>query len=195
MFRGMYRGKLAHIDDSAIVINRSVEAGVTNWLLTGTCLETSRQCILLASDITRNFPQLHCRSTVGCHPTESARFEPNPHMYVEELRQLVISNRSTVAAVGELGLDYDRLEFCPAHTQREFFRLQLRSLNDLNLPFFLHFRGEACIDDFCDIINENPPAAGGVVHSFTGTEDEMTRILSMGLDIGINGCSLRTDQG
>jgi TatD DNase family protein len=34
----------------------------------------------------------------------------------------------------------------------------------------------------------------GVVHSFTGTKAEMLELVEMGWDIGVNGCSLKTEE-
>jgi Tat protein secretion system quality control protein TatD with DNase activity len=34
----------------------------------------------------------------------------------------------------------------------------------------------------------------GLVHSFTGTLEEMKKMVDMGLDIGVNGCSLKTEE-
>lgn len=34
----------------------------------------------------------------------------------------------------------------------------------------------------------------GLVHSFTGTLEEMSRLVAVGLDIGVNGCSMKTEE-
>jgi len=36
--------------------------------------------------------------------------------------------------------------------------------------------------------------AGGLVHSFTGSTEEMARLVQAGLYIGFNGCSLKTQE-
>ncbi|KAI9664762.1 MAG: hypothetical protein M1821_006210 [Bathelium mastoideum] len=35
---------------------------------------------------------------------------------------------------------------------------------------------------------------GGLVHSFTGSSDELARVLALGFDVGVNGCSLKTEE-
>lgn len=34
---------------------------------------------------------------------------------------------------------------------------------------------------------------GGLVHSFTGTVDEMRELVALGLHVGVNGCSMKTE--
>jgi TatD DNase family protein len=57
---------------------------------------------------------------VGCHPTHCDKFEPNSERYLNELLQLAQEGmkKGHVVAIGECGLDYDRIQFCNKLTQK-----------------------------------------------------------------------------
>jgi TatD DNase family protein len=143
---------------------------------------------------------LHC--TVGVHPCTSTSFDTHPagvDDLLQSLKALALSAStpaSPIVAFGEIGLDYDRLSHAPASTQLKYFRAQLDLLTSLpveqRLPLFLHSRAAAV--DFAAELRSRLDLLPkrGVVHSFTGTVDEMMELVDMGFDIGINGCSLKT---
>lgn len=115
---------------------------------------------------------------------------------ISALRGLATSARDAGHAVafGEIGLDYDRLELCPKEVQQKYFAMQLDLAVELDLPLFLHSRAAA--EDFEAMLRarlDRLPKRG-CVHSFTGTMEEMQRIVDMGFDVGINGCSLKTEE-
>ena len=97
-----------------------------------------------------------------------------------------------VVALGETGLDYDRLHFCPAGVQRAGFEAQLRLAGEAGLPLFLHNRNTG--GDFFETCARHAAqiSRGGVVHSFDGDAAELDQLVGLGLHIGLNGCSLRT---
>lgn len=103
-----------------------------------------------------------------------------------------------MVAFGEFGLDYDRLHYCSKAIQVHSFTAQLKVAASLEpqLPLFLHSR--AAHDDFVSLLKQSfgPKLEkldkGGVVHSFTGTVEEMLELMELGLYIGINGCSFKT---
>ncbi|KAG8527882.1 uncharacterized protein KY384_006798 [Bacidia gigantensis] len=99
-----------------------------------------------------------------------------------------------VVAFGEIGLDYDRLYLAEKEVQLKYFEAQLDLAVKVQLPLFLHMRAAA--EDFERLLKprlERLPKRG-LVHSFTGTKTEMESLVEMGLDIGINGCSLKTEE-
>ncbi|RCH91812.1 TatD DNase [Rhizopus stolonifer] len=187
MFRGIYRGKQAHADDFGLILQRARDAGVEKIFITGTNLEESKEAI----ELTEQHPDF-LYSTVGCHPTRCSEFESypdGPQAYFDALLQLATSKR--VIAIGECGLDYDRIQFCDKETQKKYFLRQFELAEKTGLPMFLHNRNTG--DDFYQMIQQNRHRfTQGVVHSFTGPIEEMQKLVELGLYIGVNGCSLKT---
>ncbi|WPG98719.1 Mg-dependent DNase [Acrodontium crateriforme] len=194
MFRGSYHGKQAHDDDLAHVIKRAHDAGVRKMMVTGSDLVESKNAVKLAEE----YPGL-CYATVGVHPCSAKSFEEHkdgPDALLVELKKLAEESRDagTTTAFGEIGLDYDRLHYCDKETQLVYFAKQLDLAIELQMPLFLHSRAAAT--DFESLLKErlDKLPKRGVVHSFTGTLEEMQNIVALGFDIGINGCSMKTEE-
>jgi TatD DNase family protein len=141
-----------------------------------------------------------CYATVGVHPCSAKHFDTypgGPTALLAALKALAVQSSAAghTVAYGEIGLDYDRLFLTPKEQQLKYFTAQLDSIAvELKLPLFLHMRAAA--QDFEDILRprlEKLPK-GGLVHSFTGSLEEMRTLVDMGLDIGVNGCSLKTEE-
>lgn len=132
--------------------------------------------------------------TAGCHPTRCNDFVADPDAYLGRIDAFITAHRDKVVALGEFGLDYDRLKFCAADTQRTYFELQLGLLaRHPGLPLFLHCRN--AFDDFYAILLRHEAAvrrSGGVVHSFDGNAEQAEKLCALGLHLGLNGCSLKT---
>lgn len=137
---------------------------------------------------------------MGVHPCQAKLFDSypeGPEKYLEEIRKLALEAKASGHAVafGEIGLDYDRLFLSPKDQQLKYFEAQLDVAVDLQMPLFLHSR--AASEDFEKLLSARLPKLpkGGLVHSFTGTMEEMQRLVALpGLDIGVNGCSLKTEE-
>ncbi|XP_038211153.1 putative deoxyribonuclease TATDN1 [Zerene cesonia] len=185
MYQGVYHGSKKHEPDLNNILDRAWSGGMCKMIITGGNLADSRKALELARTDSRLF------STVGCHPTRCNDFLPDPEKYLKDLSDLITENKDKVVAIGEFGLDYDRLNFCDKETQLKYFELQLKLCNEHKLPLFLHCR--AATDDLVGILGKHRDSvAGGVVHSFDGSYDCLQKILELGMHIGINGCSLRT---
>jgi TatD DNase family protein len=187
MYQGIYNGKKCHNEDIDVILKRAQRNGVVKIMITGTNLEESKHALQLA----RTNDMLFC--TVGCHPTNTKEFLEKELNYMNDLRELIKEGNCKVIAVGEFGLDYDRLEFSSRDVQKEYFEKQFVLAEESKLPLFLHMRNAS--KDFIDIIRKNRKRfSTGVVHSFTGNSEEAIQIVEQDLYIGINGCSLKTEE-
>lgn len=205
MFHGMYHGSVAkHPADIDHVVARARLFNVDKMLITASLVAESESHLALVARLGPGFA-----STVGVHPCtvaqefygglESTEVLPTTEAKLATLADLAVLGqaRGLVRAFGEIGLDYDRLHYSSVDQQKTMFKRQLDVYAALpcRLPLFLHMR--AACDDFV-LILEPYLASGaiapgaGVVHSFTGTEDELQRLLALGFYIGVNGCSLKS---
>ncbi|KAJ6169494.1 hypothetical protein N7497_002337 [Penicillium chrysogenum] len=194
VFRGEYHGKQAHEDDLDDVVQRARDVGCSKFMVTGSDLVESKHAVNIAS----KYPGF-CYATVGVHPCQAKLFDEypgGPSKMLEELRALAIESTQSGHAVafGEIGLDYDRLFLSPKEPQLKYFEAQLDLAVEIQLPLFLHSR--AASEDFERLLAPRLAKLPkrGLVHSFTGTMDEMNRMIALGLDVGVNGCSMKTEE-
>ncbi|KXS19906.1 Mg-dependent DNase [Gonapodya prolifera JEL478] len=191
MFRGVYHNKRAHADDFAHVLQRARDSNVAGMIITGGTLHESQEAL----EIAKSDRSLY--STVGCHPTRCKEFLSDPDRYTNKLLEVARAGMADgkVVAVGECGLDYDRLHFCPKDVQKRFFPYHFRLSRETGLPLFLHNRASTA--DFVQIMQEHSSSyTKGIVHSFTGSQEELDQLLAIGdgIYIGVNGCSLKTEE-
>lgn len=197
MFAGIYHSKHCHQDDRNLVLERAKALGIDSIICTATSIEESKESISLCRTFNAKYSTECVRlfSTVGVHPTRCDEII-NREDSIACLDALILDGMmdGTVVALGECGLDYDRLFFCSKDAQIAGFRKQLDLMLKYNLPAFFHNRNTS--GDFLRIVTEerHKIVAGGVVHSFTGSIEEMLSLVNLGFYIGINGCSLKTEE-
>ncbi|GME80103.1 unnamed protein product [Ambrosiozyma monospora] len=123
--------------------------------------------------------------------------------HLAALGKLIKEHPDEIRAFGEIGLDYDRLHYTPKDKQKIYFELQLKLACQFKLPLFLHMR--AAFEDFMSILL---PFIEGtrddglklqskqcVVHSFTGTKEELAKLMSYDwCFVSFNGCSFKDEE-
>ncbi len=144
-------------------------------------------CILTGTDMRENqkiceFVRDHSAfGTAGIHPHNADRSKPEDFKLMEQW----ISENRKIVAVGECGLDYDRM-FSTKENQIRCLEKHILLAEKLNMPLFLHERSAA--DDFIKRFKKHQDICKrSVVHCFTGNKAILDRYLSMGFYIGITG--------
>jgi TatD DNase family protein len=160
--------------DRDAVIQRARAAGVIQMLVTGSTLASTQSAIALA----RTYPR-QLFATAGVHPHHATELTP---ARLSELREL--AQQPQVVAVGECGLDYFR-NFSPPAQQQHAFHAQLELAAQIAKPVFLHQRDAHA--DFIAILREHGAQWRGVAHCFTGSGEELSAYLDLGLAVGITG--------
>jgi TatD DNase family protein len=184
--------------DVDAVVERARIAGVERILVPGWDLASSRRAVELVERI----PWLD--AAVGIHPHDAGRAGAGDWTEVERL-----AHDPRVLAIGETGLDYDRV-FSPITVQLANLRRHLALALELGKPAILHVRSPAGRRDAQDAIVDELAREGfgtdscrerfgsrppGVVHSFSGPVDYARAVLDLGLAISISGLAFRVAEG
>jgi TatD DNase family protein len=165
-------------DEVPEIIARARQAGLTHLVHIGAGSDVS--ACHEAMELIEQYPEVFC--TLGVHPHDVGEgFDASE--VIALVRRL--AKHEKVVGIGETGLDY-YYEHAPREAQKKALREFVELAGELNRPLVFHVR--EAYDDFFPIIDEvGLPAAGGVLHCFTGTEAEAMGGLERGLMVSFSG--------
>jgi TatD DNase family protein len=118
------------------------------------------------------------KAAYGLHPMFLAEHRPE---HLNALPGWI--ERETPAAVGEFGLDFF-VEGLDVETQRFYFVRQLEIAREFGLPVVLHAR--RAVDEVIAALRRIG-GLRGVVHSWSGSEEQAAQLYRLGFSLGIGG--------
>jgi TatD DNase family protein len=174
-------------DDAELVIGAARLAGVERILVPGWNVASCERAL----DLVQRVSWLD--AAVGVHPHDAAKVDDAGW---DRIRAWAADDR--VAAIGETGLDYDRL-FSPIPDQLTNLRRNLWLAAETGKPAILHCRSAAGRRDAQDALLAEIDAMGGarpsvVVHSFSGPVDYAHAMLDLGAAISFSGLVFRNGE-
>ena len=163
---------LAHIDEE---ISLCREAGIKAMVCIGYDIVSSKKAVELAA----RYPEVY--AAVGVHPEN---LEGLALDCLDEIKELAKCPK--VVAIGEVGLDYHWYSDPEVReAQKPWFIAQIKLANELRLPLSIHAR-DATKDTY-DILHDNPPRYGAVLHCYSGSVESLREFAKLGLYFGFDG--------
>jgi TatD DNase family protein len=162
-------------------------AGVERVLVPGWNVASSERALALIE----RFPWLD--AAVGVHPHDAAKVDETGWTRIRAL-----ARDARVVAIGETGLDYDRV-FSPIADQLANLRRNLALAGELGRPVILHCRSaggrrdaqDALLAEIRSLGSSAPPV---VIHSFSGPVDYAAAMLDLGAVISFSGLVFRAGE-
>jgi TatD DNase family protein len=192
----------AFADKADEVLASAAAAGVDRILVPGWDAGSSQAAVDLARQARGNGAPLVV-AAAGIHPHDSKEADESDWHAIEAL-----AADPAVVAIGETGLDYDRM-FSPRETQLENLRRHLALALRTGKPLVLHCRSAPGVRDAQDALLRELDAAGvggeawhaafgerppAVLHSYSGPVDYGERALDLGLAVSFSGLVFRDGQ-
>jgi len=170
-------------DDRAAVVERARQAGLAACVVVALDAASAVEAAALAGEFPGwAFP------TAGVHPNQDGVADADEWRRIEELL-----DSGRFVAVGETGLD-DHHKEIPLTAQVPSLHRHVESALEHDLPLILH-----CRDAFPRLHAELSRYAGaplrGVLHCFTGSDEDARQLLGLGLHLGVGGISTYKPNG
>ncbi|WP_243647284.1 TatD family hydrolase [Aestuariirhabdus litorea] len=160
------------------VLESCARAGIGRILIPGVTAKGWARLIQLCR---QRGKAVDLKAALGLHPMF---MEQHRETDLEQLRQLLEKRTPEVVAVGEIGLDY-LLPPASWPEQQQLLRRQLKLAATASLPVVLHVR--KAHDQVLKILRELNFTRGGVVHAFSGSEQQALRYRERGFLLGVGG--------
>jgi TatD DNase family protein len=162
-------------------------AGVERILVPGWNVASCERALVLAERV----PWLD--AAVGVHPHDAAKIDADGWGAIT-----LWARDDRVVAIGETGLDYDRV-FSPIPDQLANLRRNLALAAETGKPVILHCRSAAGTRDAQDALLDelqamHSAAPAAVIHSFSGPLDYAWAMLELGALISFSGLVFRAGE-
>jgi TatD DNase family protein len=164
--------QLAFAPDREAVIKRASLAGVSRMIIPATHAATWAALDALCGEHPHIYPAF------GLHPVFIDKHLPE---HVQTLSSWL--DRNVAVAVGEIGLDF-HVERLNRDLQRDYFTRQLQLASDYDLPVIVHAR--AALEEVILTLRRHG-GLRGVVHSFSGSQQQAENLWKLGFHLGISG--------
>lgn len=161
--------------DEPASIQRAAQAGVDRIIVPATEAANFSRVLALA----KNYPSLY--AALGLHPIVIEHHEDDS---LDRLQQALDQRPQKVVAVGEIGLDLWRDDPQFAKQERAL-GAQLQLAKHYDLPVILHSRRTH--DKLAMHLKRHALPRTGVVHGFSGSQQQAERFVQLGYKIGVGG--------
>jgi len=169
-------------EDLDDIIEKTYEAGVTNFMCIGYNIESSKKAIKIAE----KYDFIYATCGISPNDLEEEKIDniDDIDKKIKEVEK--ISRHPKVMAIGEIGLDYYwEKDENKRNLQKQIFKKQIQIANDLNKPIVIHTRD--AYKDTIDVLKENPSKNTGIFHCCPLNAELIKDGLKLGYYISFSG--------
>nr|WP_306671536.1 TatD family hydrolase [Endozoicomonas sp. ONNA2] len=170
-------------NDRLTVLTRAKQAAVGRI-----CIPATQQVewlsLINASELWSQVSPVSIVAALGLHPWFIAGHNPG---HLKVLDKLLQQRPARVVAIGETGLDFFDRNMTPETRAKQLAlftgQVELACLHQM--PLIIH--GRKSHDDILKVLRRYKPGRAGIIHGFSGSEQQAGEYLKLGFKLGFGG--------